>query len=128
MSNSAIDAAFLQGCEQCELRLQRCTACGSTQFYPRVICGHCGSDELEWIVANGGGRVASFTVARSVIDPKFKDLLPYVVALIDLEEGPRMMSVIVDAETSDVSVGDSVTLDFVHWGDDAQLRPVFRLA
>ncbi len=127
MSNSALDKEFQAGCARGELRLQHCSACGHTQFYPRIICAACGNDALSWVAANGPGTVASFTKVRQAIDPKFKDLLPYVVALIDLQEGPRMMSVIIDADVDTLQIGDSVTLDFMPWGDDA-LRPVFKVA
>ncbi len=126
MSNSALDKHFQQGCEQRELRLQHCGACGNTQFYPRLMCTQCGDDQLGWTVAEGRGTVASYTTARQSIDPKFKDLLPYVVALIDLQEGPRMMSVIVDADVDTLKIGDAVRLDFMPWGGD-ELRPVFKI-
>lgn len=125
MSNSALDKEFQEGCEQRELRLQHCATCGNTQFYPRIMCTSCGDENLVWTTANGAGTVASFTKVRQAIDPKFKDLLPYVVALIDLQEGPRMMAAIVDADVDTLQIGDSVTLDFMPWGDEA-MRPVFR--
>ncbi len=125
MSNSALDKHFLEGCEQRELRLQHCAACGHTQFYPRIMCTSCGHEDLLWKTANGSGTVASFTKVRQAIDPKFKELLPYVVALIDLQEGPRMMAAIVDADMNTLQIGDSVRLDFMPWGDEA-LRPVFK--
>ncbi len=125
MSNSALDKEFQAGCEQRELRLQQCSSCRSIQFYPRIMCASCGDENLVWKTAAGTGTVASFTTVRQAIDPKFKDLLPYVVGLIDLQEGPRMMAAIVDADMDSLQVGDAVTLDFMPWGGD-ELRPVFK--
>ncbi|MFK7730496.1 MAG: Zn-ribbon domain-containing OB-fold protein [Pseudomonadales bacterium] len=125
MSNSVLDKEFQAGCEQRELRLQQCSVCNNVQFYPRIMCTECGDDKLDWKVASGEGIVASFTKVRQAIDPKFKDLLPYVVALVDLQEGPRMMAAIIDADVDTLQIGDSVNLDFMPWGDEA-LRPVFK--
>lgn len=124
MTNSLVDRQFQQACQQRELRLQRCDACGNTQFYPRVICSACGSDQLQWITASGRGKVASYTVVRQAVGAQFADRLPYVAALIDLHEGPRMMSVIIDAEPDAVRIGDQVLVDFEPWGGD-ELQPVF---
>ncbi len=124
MSNSAIDAHFRDGCEQGQLRLQRCTACEYVQFYPRVACSACGSDQLKWFVASGQGKIASYTVVRLPISQQFADLVPYVAALVDLQEGPRMMSVIVDSSPDQVCVGQAVRLAFRQWGS-AEQQPIF---
>lgn len=68
--------------------------------------------------------IASFTVVRRAVSPAYQ--APYVVALIDLAEGPRMMSAIVDAEPEQLAVGVTVAVDFQAWSDDISL-PVFRL-
>jgi len=115
---------YWEGCRQGELRLQKCTDCGRHQFYPRTLCSHCNGRELEWVVAGGQGTVASFTVVRRAISKAYT--APYVVALIDLAEGVRMMSGIVDVDPDTVCVGDPVTVDFEAWSDELSL-PVFRL-
>ena len=116
---------YWDGCAAGELKIQRCGDCGEHQFYPRVICAHCTSRNLAWVTASGRGRIASFTVVRRAISKAYE--APYVVALIDLEEGVRMMSTMVDADPERVSVGATVTVDFENWSDDVRL-PVFRLA
>jgi uncharacterized OB-fold protein len=116
---------YWEGCKAGELKLQRCSDCGEHQFYPRNICAHCTSRNLAWITASGVGKIVSFTVVRRAISKAYD--APYIVALVDLEEGVRMMSNVVDADPEQVSVGDPVTVDFENWSDEVRL-PVFRLA
>ena len=115
---------FREGCRAGELRLQRCDDCGRFQFYPRILCSHCGGDRLAWQPVSGRGRIASFTVVRRGISPAYP--APYVVALVDLAEGPRMMSAIVGSEPESVAVGAAVAVRFESWGADHVL-PVFCL-
>ena len=119
-----VSRPFWEGCREGELRLQRCGSCGEYQFYPRIICSHCSSSELSWEVVSGLGKVASFSVVQRAISPAY--IAPYVVALIDLDEGPRMMSSIVGCEPEDVSVGAAVRVTFEQWGPEHTL-PVFEL-
>ena len=102
---------FWEGCRAGELRLQHCGDCGRFQFYPRTVCSHCDSTALTWRAVSGNGRIASFTVVRRAIS--FAYDAPYVVALIDLEEGPRMMSSVVgvDPEALDLEHADSRSAD-----------------
>ena len=118
-------APYWEGCRQGELRLQKCPACDRVQFYPRIMCSHCGNKELGWIVASGNGRIASFTVVRRGISEAYQT--PYIVALIDLDEGPRMMSHVFDVSAEDVRIDDPVVVDFEHWSEDIAM-PVFRPA
>ena len=82
---------FWAGCAEGELRLQRCRACGHAQFPPRAFCARCHTSAPSWEVASGRGRVVSHTRVHRAPSPAFKAETPYVVALVDLEEGPRMM-------------------------------------
>ena len=92
------------------LDIQRCTACGRHVFYPRgSVCPHCGALALEWVTAAGRGVLHSFTVVHRA-PPELAAEAPYVVALIDLEEGPRMMSRLVGVEPAAVAVGMAVEL------------------
>ena len=116
---------YWEGCSNGELRLQQCSSCGKHQFYPRTICSHCSATDLSWVVAEGRGQIASFTVVRRGISKAYE--APYVVALIDLAEGVRMMSSMVDVDPDTVCIGDPVTVDFEAWSDELSL-PVFRLA
>ena len=80
--------------------------------------------DLQWVGASGLGKVASFTIVRRGISKAYP--APYVVALIDLEEGPRMMSNIIEAEPEQVSIGAAVSVTFSTWAEGTTL-PVFRL-
>ncbi len=118
-----ISTPYWEGCQQGLLRLQSCNACGAHQFYPRLFCTRCQSQDLSWRDASGHGCIASFTVVRRGVSEAYP--APYVVALIDLEEGPRMMSHIIDADPETLAVGDPVEVTFQDWSEDMKL-PVFR--
>ncbi len=86
-------AEYFAGTVRGELRVRRCRACGSHHHYPRLACPHCGSDDLEWITASGHGTVHSFTVIRQQGIPPFTEQVPFVVALVDLDEaGARFVA------------------------------------
>jgi uncharacterized OB-fold protein len=120
--DTELSRPFWEGCSESQLRLQHCSDCDRFQFYPRIVCSHCDSDSLSWRAVSGRGSVASFTIVRRGISRAYE--APYVVALIDLEEGPRMMSNVVDCEPESVAVGDAVDVKFEAWSSDHTL-PVF---
>jgi uncharacterized OB-fold protein len=72
-----------------ELRLQRCAACGGWRHPPRHRCAACGSLDATWELASGRGRLFSWTVTHRAVDPAFEP--PYVIAVLELEEGPRLV-------------------------------------
>ena len=115
---------FYDACAAGKLVLQRCQSCGHVLFYPRTHCDACQSDQLVCENASGAGTIASYTVVRRGVSADFE--APYVIALIDLAEGPRMMSQIINVDFDALSVGLSVTVDFAFWSEDITL-PVFRL-
>ncbi|MFT6957140.1 MAG: putative OB-fold protein [Halieaceae bacterium] len=115
---------YFDGCKAGVLRLQRCDECQQFQFYPRIICSRCTSDKLLWQDASGNGIIASFTVVRKGVSAAYE--APYVIALIDLEEGPRLMSTLIDVEPEDVAIGLPVHVDFAQWSNEISM-PVFRL-
>ena len=81
---------YWDGLKEGRLRLQQCGACRTIRHYPRPVCDACYSMEVGWVEASGRGRVHSWTVAHHPFHPGFKADLPYIVALVDLEEGVRM--------------------------------------
>jgi len=105
----AVTQPFWDGVAEGVLRLQWCATCGRHVFYPRAVCPQCMSDDLEWVEASGAGAVHSFTVVHRA-PPDYRDDVPYVVALVDLDEGVRMMTRLVDVEPAAVSVGMPVEL------------------
>lgn len=116
---------YWEGLSRGELRIQRCDACSRTVFYPRSLCPHCSSRTLSWIVATGKGIIYSYTVAHQTFGA-FAQEAPYVVAIVELEEGVRMMSRIIDASRERIAVGKAVQVTFEKVGEDLTL-PYFRL-
>jgi uncharacterized OB-fold protein len=103
------------------LMLRHCNQCGRTHFMPRHLCPHCWSDDLEWTESKGLGTVQSFSVVRRAPTEAFGQQTPYVVALIDLDEGTRMFTNIVGNNALEVRIGDRVTVTFEERGDGAML-------
>ena len=103
---------YWEGADRGELVLQRCCACKTVQHRPRAICASCLSSEIEHFVASGRGTVYTFSVTNQNQMPGFRDACPYVLAYVDLEEGPRLMTNIVDCDPESVSIGMAVKVDF----------------
>ncbi len=112
-------APYWEGIANDELRYQRCGACDAAIFYPRSLCPDCGTPEPAWQVSAGDGVVYACSVIHRS-PPAHKDEVPYVVALVDLNEGFRMMSRIVDCDPDAVAVGQSVR---VVYRDDSDGKP-----
>jgi uncharacterized OB-fold protein len=93
-----------------KLILPRCTACGLVIWYPRAFCPECTSFDVEWFEASGRGSVYSYTVNRRG-QGDYRDM-PYVLAYVELEEGPRILTNIVDCEFDRVKVGMPVEVVF----------------
>jgi hypothetical protein len=107
---------FFDAAREKRLLIQACTKCKEHQFYPRQICVHCGSPDVEWVQASGRGSVHTYTVVHQQGMPGWRDEVPYVAAVIDLEEGVRLTSNVVGCEPADVSVGMPVEVEFVDEG------------
>jgi len=120
---TALSQPYWDGAREGVLLLQHCIDCDEFQFYPRIICSSCGGASLDWQASSGKGTVASFTIVRRGISADYP--APYVVALIDLQEGPRMMSSLVDVAAENVRVGLPVAVTFTDWSDDIAV-PEFR--
>ena len=106
------------------LLLRRCDSCGESIWYPRPICPFCHSTATSWQEASGLGSIYSFSVVRRS-GGEFADAVPYVLAYVELAEGPRMMTNIVDAVVDDLRVGQPVELVFHKTSGEAAL-PRFR--
>lgn len=106
-------AEYFAGSLRGELRIQRCDACGLHHHYPRMRCPYCGSDALGWVTASGTGTVHSFTVIRQNGIPPFADEVPFVVALVDLDEvGARCLARIPTLAPEDARIGMRVRATF----------------
>ena len=86
---------YWDGCKKHELHIQKCAACNHYQFYPRLYCTACMSDRVEWVKASGRAKVLSFTIVYRPVTQAFAGDVPYVVALVTLDEGPQMMTNII---------------------------------
>ena len=84
--------AYWDGCAQGELRYQRCAQCGHVQCIPRSLCDQCQSRDLQWNASKREGTVLTFTTVHRAPLPVFKEMVPYVIAIVDLDEGFRVMA------------------------------------
>ena len=121
-----LSAPYWQAAREGRLVLQRCEACRRHQFYPRSLCTACASDRLAWREASGRGRVKSFTVIRRAVSAAYEPDVPYVVALIELAEGPTLMSNVVGCAPEAVRIGAPVRVRFDAWSETIRV-PVFEL-
>ena len=109
-----------------ELLIQRCDQCGAHRFYARLLCPRCWSPDVTWERSSGRGTIYSFTIVHRAPSEAFRALVPYVVAVIDLEEGVRVMANILGTSPDDVRVGAPVRVVFEAI-DDAVTLPQFEL-
>jgi uncharacterized OB-fold protein len=108
-----------------KLLLPKCKACSTVIWYPRAFCPECSSFDLEWIQASGRGTIYSYTINRRG-QGDYRDMA-YVVAYVELEEGPRLLTNIVDADYEKLSVGQAVEVVF-HTTSNGAALPRFRPA
>jgi uncharacterized OB-fold protein len=106
--------------------LKRCNGCGAAHFYPRPFCPHCWSDDVEWFEASGRATLYTFSIVRRNDLPPFNERVPYVAAVVDLEEGPRMITNVIGCEFDAVEIGMALTVAFREDGDYS--LPVFEPA
>jgi uncharacterized OB-fold protein len=114
-------AAFWQAAREHRLLLRCCNACGKFWFPPSCICPHCLSHDIGWQEASGGGYVYSFVVFYRVYHPAFAKEVPYVVAVIELDEGPRLVSNIIGIDPGLVRCGMRVRVTYDDVSPDVTL-------
>ena len=95
-----------------ELMLQRCQECGHYRYPPGETCPRCLSDRLQWEKVSGRGTVHTWTVFHQVYHPSFASEAPYAVVAVELEEGPRMVTNLVDCKVEDIGIGLPVEVVF----------------
>jgi uncharacterized protein len=118
---------YWEGAGRHELVLQRCRRCGTVQHRPRAQCVTCLGGEIEHFVASGRGTVWTFTVTEQNQAPPFRDATPYVLAYVELEEGPRLLTNVVGCPPDAVRIGLPVVAEFRADADGLAV-PVFRPA
>jgi uncharacterized OB-fold protein len=96
---------FWEAAAEGRLLVKACRACGRAHWYPKVVCPFCRSTDLEWRQASGRGTVYTYSVMRRVE-------VPYVLAYVTLEEGPTLMTNIVDCDVDAVRIGQAVQVRF----------------
>jgi uncharacterized OB-fold protein len=101
-----------EGAGRGEIVLQRCRRCGLVQHKPRGVCVKCLTDTIEYFVAAGTGTIHTFTVTHQNMVPPFSSHLPYVLAYVELDEGPRVLTNIVGCDPADVHIGQPAAADF----------------
>ncbi len=118
-------AIWWENCRAHRLMIQRCSECGHYQFYPRVICSSCGGGQIEWRQAAGYGTVQTYSICRLPVAEAYAGDVPYVVALVQLEEGPVMMCNVIDCDPESVAIDMAVEVTFEDRSDEISL-PQFR--
>lgn len=103
------------------LVVKRCADCTRAHFYPRPFCPHCWSEQVEWVEASGRGTLYTYSIVHQNDLPPFPEKVPYVAAIVDLDEGPRVMTNIVDCEFDALRVGMAVEAVFAPETDDLTL-------
>ena len=94
---------FWDGVKRHQLLLPKCKACGQLHYFPRPFCPHCFSWDLEWVRCSGKGKLYSYVINHRPA-PGFEEEAPYVIAVVELDEGPRMLSNLIDIEPTPEAV------------------------
>ena len=116
---------FYEHCKRRTLSFQRCQRCGRWRHVPRVMCAACGSWDWQWTKSSGRGRVFTWTVVRRPMHPAFADDPPYAPVVVELEEGVRMVSWIVDCPPDEIEMGMPVEVVYDDVTPEVTL-PTFR--
>jgi uncharacterized OB-fold protein len=118
---------FYGFCKQRDLRFQRCTECRAWRHVPREMCAECGSFAWEWEPSSGRGRVFTWTVVGRALHPAFQQDTPYAPTVVEMDEGVRLLSQVVDCPSGELEIGMPVEVVFDDVTDDVTL-PKFRRA
>lgn len=111
-SPNAQTKPYWDACAASELRYQSCQSCGTVQRIPRSLCEHCQSQALEWKTSAREGTVLSFTTVYRAPLPVFKSQVPYVIAIVDMAEGFRVMANALPQAVGDLAIGATVRIGF----------------
>jgi len=103
---------FWEACQRHELYVQQCRACGARRYYPRALCPTCLSGDTDWALSSGRGTVYTYTVTYQNQAAGFRDALPYVLAYVELDDGMRLLTNIVDCAPDAVRIGMPVEVVF----------------
>ena len=121
-----VSAPYWAAAREGRLLVQECPQCGNRQWYPRALCTRCAA-EPEWLECTGRGVVYTYCVIRQMGTAGFRDEVPYVVAMVELDEGPRVMGNVIGVDIAEVHIGLAVEAAFIAVADDIgipQWRPL----
>jgi len=124
-SLEGLSGEFYGWCARGELRFQRCGGCGRFRHVPREICAHCGSFEWTWERSSGRGKVFSWTEVVRALHPDFGDETPYAPVIVEMEEGVRMLSRVLDCPPDALAIDLPLEVSFVAVNEALSL-PYFR--
>lgn len=127
-STEGLHGEFYAFCKARELRFQRCRACGTWRHVPREICAECGSWDWEWARSSGEGTVFTWTTVARALHPAFRDDCPMAPVVVELEEGVRLLSLVVDCPPEDLEIGMPVRVCFEDVTDEITLPKFERSA
>jgi hypothetical protein len=116
---------FYDFCKQHELRFQRCKPCGAWRHVPREMCAECGSMEWEWAKSSGRGTVYTWTVVVRPMHPAFYTAVPYAPVVVEMDEGVRLLSSVIDCTPEELEIGMPVEVTFQDVTEEVSL-PKFR--
>jgi uncharacterized protein len=117
-------AAWWDAARDHRLLIRRCGACGHAFFYPRPFCPECWSGDVSWEQASGDATLYTYSIVRVNDLPPFPERIPYVAAMVDLAEGPRLMTNVVDCDFDALAIGMALAVRFRDIGDGVTI-PVF---
>ncbi len=115
---------FWKAAARHELAVQCCGSCGQNMHFPRLLCHRCLSDQLTWKNTSGHGVIYSYTIIRQAADKRFAGDVPYVYAIVELEEGVRMISNVININPSEVRIGMDVQVVFKDLSEELSI-PMF---
>ncbi len=118
---------FYGWCKQGELRFQCCKACGTFRHVPRETCAECNSFDAVWARSTGRGIVYSWTVVERALHPAFTDSTPMAPVVVEMEEGVRLLSEVVDCRPDELEIGMPVKVEFAAVTDEISLPRFHRL-
>ncbi|USZ73600.1 Zn-ribbon domain-containing OB-fold protein [Natronosalvus halobius] len=118
---------FWEAAQEERLIVQRCDECDEYVFPPQDVCAYCWADALDWVEVDGEGRIHSFSTIHVDIHSTWGDRVPYTVAFVELDEGPFLVTNVVDCEPDDIEIGTAVEVTFGELPAEDGLFPQFRL-
>ena len=118
---------FWDAAREGQLLIKRCSDCGAAHFYPRPFCPRCWSTRVSWEAASGRAALYTWSVVHHNDLPPFSSRIPYVAAVVDLAEGPRLMTNVVDCDPDRLEVGMPLRVAYRELADDVTI-PVFTRA